>query len=80
MTDQSAPASKEQIEEKVSRRNAESIKVRLEQQDQLFREQMIKINLLNDALSTMQHRLNILEQRINLEKIKTLGTGPSVRE
>ena len=68
---------KEQAEEKVSRRNAESIKLKLEQQDQMIREQEVRLNALNAALSTMQARINQLEQRQNIEKFKSFGTGPS---
>jgi len=66
-------------EEKVSRRNAETIKLKLEQQDQMLREQEIRINQLNSTMSTLYQRMDQLEQRMNIEKIRSMGTGPSER-
>ena len=63
----------------LNKRNTETVELKLKEMDATIREQEVRINQLNATMSTMYQRMDQLEQRLNMEKIMSMGTGPSVR-
>ena len=70
---------KQAVQGILNKRNTETVEQKLKEMDATIREQEIRINQLNSTMSTMFQRMDQLEQRMNIEKIRSMGTGPSER-
>lgn len=68
---------KEQCEMSMHRRNTHAVEEKIKELDLMIREQNVRINSLNDYISTLDSKFNQLELRMNIEKIKSFGTGPT---
>lgn len=64
----------------VNRRNTDTIREKIKEQDILIREQQIRIDGLLSLVSTLDQRFNQLESRLNIERAKSFGTGASIRD
>ena len=62
----------------INHRNTETVEQALKDMYIKIQTQQIRIDQLNAALSGMTERLNVLEQMLIIQKVKSMGSGPSV--
>lgn len=62
----------------LNRRNTAAVEQQLKEQDKIIREQQIRIDGLLSSLSSLQERINLLEQSLNMMRAMLAGRGPSV--
>lgn len=70
----------EDAQNEVNRRNADTIREQLKNQDALIREQQVRIDGLMSLVTTLDQKFNQLESRLNIERAKSFGTGASSRD
>ena len=70
---------KEKIDMEVSRRNAMTVLETLNRQNLAIAEQQKRIDGLNASISGLIQRIESLEKQIAMQKVKTIGSGPTVR-
>ena len=63
----------------INRRNTKTFEEALRNVYDLLYEKQNQIDLLNNGISTLQNRLNSLEQQLIIQKVQLTGLGPSVR-
>lgn len=61
----------------ISKRNAETFNLVVKQQNEKIENQQKKIDLMNNTISDLTSKLNVLEQEMLMQKAKSFGTGPS---
>lgn len=61
-------------------RNTKMVEDKLKELDNSFREQQQQIKNLNNYIASLEMKFNQLEQRLNIDKIMKVGTGPTVRD
>ena len=64
----------------VSKRNTITFEAGLKDVYKMLYEKQNQIDLLNNGISSLQNRMNSLEQQLIIQKIQLTGLGPSVRE
>ena len=64
--------------EKINRRNTETIEQKLKDMTVQILEQQIRINGLNNSMSSLMERQNSLERMVYDIKVKLTGTGATV--
>lgn len=62
----------------LNRRNTAAVEQQLKEQDKIIREQQVRIDGLLSSLSSLQERINLLEQSLNMMRAMLAGRGPSV--
>lgn len=62
----------------LNRRNTAAVEQQLKEQDKIIREQQVRIDGLVSSLSSLQERMNLLEQSLNMMRAMLAGRGPSV--
>lgn len=63
--------------EELGRRNAEIFNNVVKEQNKKILDQQIQINGLVNTISSLQERLNLMEQKIIMLQVKMTGNGPS---
>ena len=63
--------------EEINKRNTESFRQALEASERRSEEQQKQINGLLAAVGTLSLRVNEVELKVNLQKAKLTGSGPS---
>jgi uncharacterized coiled-coil protein SlyX len=64
----------------IARRNTDSFEQQIKEVTAKMYAQQIQIDGLQNTISTLYARMNQLEQNLVLQKMQSMGTGPSVRE
>ena len=64
----------------IARRNTDSFEQQIKEVTAKMYTQQIQIDGLQNTISTLYARMNQLEQKLVLQKMQSMGTGPSVRE
>jgi prefoldin subunit 5 len=64
----------------VSRRNTLSFEEAIRLMQKAIEEQHKRIDTLQNALTNMSERMNSLENMVLIQKVRSTGSGPSVRE
>ncbi|MBU2613392.1 hypothetical protein KJ925_02970 [Patescibacteria group bacterium] len=64
----------------LNRRNTETVEVVLREMQKEITEIKIVIASLNNGIGGLIERQNLIEQKINIQKVQLMGLGPSVRE
>lgn len=65
--------------EEINKRNTLIVEQALKEIKTEILNQHIRIDGLNAVMSTMSERMNFLEKLVIEHKVKTLGTGPTVK-
>ena len=63
----------------MNERNTRTVEKKLIQMEDENRNLQIQIDGIKNYMSTLENKYNQLEHRLNLDKITSLGSGPSVR-
>ena len=65
--------------DEINRRNTVTVELTLKNMSAQILSQQIRIDGLNNVMSTMSERINQLEHIILLQKVQSTGTGASVK-
>lgn len=63
----------------INRRNTATVEQALKKMQIHLLDQQIRIDGLNAAMSTISERMNFLEKLLIEHKVKSTGTGPTVK-
>lgn len=63
----------------ISRRNTITVEEALKDMYEKLYDKQNQIDLLNNSISSLQQRMNSLEQQLIIQKVQLTGLGPSVR-
>ena len=66
--------------EQLNRRNTETVEVVLRVMQKEITDIKIVIASLNNTMGGLIERQNLLEQKVNIQKVQLMGLGPSVKE
>ena len=64
----------------INKRNAETVRLSLEDMNKKIREQQIQIDGLQATISTLNNQLSEVLQTLNTMRARQSGRGPTVRE
>lgn len=64
----------------LNRRNTETVEIVLRTMQKDITDLKILIASLNNTMGGLINRQNLLEQKINIQKVQLMGLGPSVKE
>lgn len=66
--------------DKLNKRNTETVEVVLREMQKEITDIKIVIASLNNTMGGLIERQNLLEQKVNVQKVQLMGLGPSVKE
>lgn len=64
----------------LNKRNTETVEVVLRRIDKDINDLKIVVASLNNTMGGLMERQNLMEQKVNIQKVQLMGLGPSVKE